>query len=261
MNLSLTGKNALVCGGSQGIGAAAAIELATLGANVTLMARDAERLNQVLTQLPCSAGQCHSTLVANFAHNTEVQSVMETFVQNNTIHILVNNTGGPNPGKAHEANIDEFRLAFNLHLINFQIITQALLPKMKESGYGRIINVISTSVKQPLPNLGVSNTIRGAVANWAKTLSSELGPFGITVNNVLPGATSTGRLSQIINNKAAKSGHSVDDVTDEMKKEVPLGRLALPEEIAAGIAFLSTPAAAYINGINLPIDGGRTLSL
>jgi 3-oxoacyl-[acyl-carrier protein] reductase len=132
---------------------------------------------------------------------------------------------------------------------------------MKESGYGRIINVISTSVKQPLPNLGVSNTIRGAVANWAKTLSSELGPFGITVNNVLPGATSTGRLSQIINNKAAKTGHSVDDVTDEMKKEVPLGRLALPEEIAAGIAFLSTPAAAYINGINLPIDGGRTLSL
>jgi 3-oxoacyl-[acyl-carrier protein] reductase len=251
----------LVCGGSQGIGAAAAIELATLGANVTLMARDAERLNQVLAQLPCSAGQCHSILVANFAHNTEVQSVMESFVQNNTIHILVNNTGGPNPGKAHEANIDEFRLAFNLHLINFQIITQALLPKMKESGYGRIINVISTSVKQPLPNLGVSNTIRGAVANWAKTLSSELGPFGITVNNVLPGATSTGRLSQIINNKAAKTGHSVDDVTDEMKKEVPLGRLALPEEIAAGIAFLSTPAAAYINGINLPIDGGRTLSL
>ncbi len=251
----------MVCGGSQGIGAAAAIELATLGANVTLMARDAERLNQVLSQLPRVEGQCHSILVANFAHNTEVQSVMETFVQNNTIHILVNNTGGPNPGKAHEANIDEFRLAFNLHLINFQIITQALLPKMKESGYGRIINVISTSVKQPLPNLGVSNTIRGAVANWAKTLSSELGPFGITVNNVLPGATSTGRLSQIINNKAAKTGHSVDDVTDEMKREVPLGRLALPEEIAAGIAFLSTPAAAYINGINLPIDGGRTLSL
>ena len=261
MNLSLENKNALVCGGSQGIGAAAAIELATLGANVTLMARDAERLNNVLAQLPCTQGQQHQILVANFAHNSEVQTAIEAFAEENTIHILINNTGGPNPGKAHEAGIDEFRLAFNLHLINFQIITQALLPKMKESGYGRIINVISTSVKQPLPNLGVSNTIRGAVANWAKTLSSELGPYGITVNNVLPGATATGRLSQIITNKANKTGHSVDDVTEEMKREVPLGRLALPEEIAAGIAFLSTPAAAYINGINLPIDGGRTLSL
>ncbi len=151
MNLSLSGKNALVCGGSQGIGAAAAIELATLGANVTLMARDAERLNNVLAQLPSKEGQHHQILVANFAHNTEVQNTIEAFAKDNTIHILVNNTGGPNPGKAHEAGIDEFRLAFNLHLINFQIITQALLPRMKESGYGRIINVISTSVKQPLP--------------------------------------------------------------------------------------------------------------
>jgi 3-oxoacyl-[acyl-carrier protein] reductase len=261
MNLNLIGKNALVCGASQGIGAAAAIELAQMGANVTLMARDAERLNGTLSQLSNNGQQHHQILVADFTNNTQVQSTITEWAMNNTVNILINNTGGPNPGKAHEAGIDEFRLAFNLHLINFQIITQALLPKMKESGYGRIINVISTSVKQPLPNLGVSNTIRGAVANWAKTLSSELGPYGITVNNVLPGATATGRLSQIITNKATKTGHSVDDVTEEMKKEVPLGRLALPEEIAAGIAFLSSPAAAYINGINLPIDGGRTLSL
>ena len=166
-----------------------------------------------------------------------------------------------NPGKACEASIDEFRNAFNLHLVNFQIITQALLPKMKDSGYGRIINVISTSVKQPLPNLGVSNTIRGAVANWAKTLANELGPFGITVNNVLPGATATGRLEQIIQNKAMKIGITPEAVEEEMKKEIPLGRLAQPEEIAAGIFFLASPAASYINGINLPIDGGRTSCL
>ena len=251
----------MVCGGSQGIGAAAAIELATLGANVTLMARDAERLNQVLTQLPCSAGQCHSILVANFAHNTEVQSVMESFVQNNTIHILVNNTGGPDPGLAHSASIDAFRIAFNSHLICNHILVQALMPGMKEAGYGRIINVISTSVKQPLPNLGVSNTIRGAVANWSKTLANELGPFGITVNNVLPGATETSRLTQILDEKSAKTGAEVDVLAADMVKPIPAGRFGKPEEIGSAIAFLATPAAAYINGVNLPVDGGRTSSL
>jgi 3-oxoacyl-[acyl-carrier protein] reductase len=253
--------NALVCGASQGIGKATAFMLAASGAHVTLMARDEEKLKSVLGELPQNGSQKHQILVADFSNNGQVESTIKSFSEKNEIHILVNNTGGPNPGKAHEAGIDEFRMAFNLHLINFQIITQALLPKMKTHGYGRIINVISTSVKQPLPNLGVSNTIRGAVANWSKTLASELGPYGITVNNVLPGATATGRLEQIMQNKAAKTGVSKDEVETEMKSEIPLGRLALPEEIAAGIHFLASPAASYINGINLPIDGGRTACL
>jgi len=253
--------NALICGATQGIGKSTAEMLAHAGANITLMARDPEKLQLVMEGLAQNGQQKHQILVADFNNNLSVQQAMENFIQNNTIHILVNNTGGPNPGKASEASIDEFRNAFNLHLVNFQIITQALLPKMKVSGYGRIINVISTSVKQPLPNLGVSNTIRGAVANWAKTLANELGPFGITVNNVLPGATATGRLEQIIQNKALKTGITEEEVTDEMKKEIPLGRLAKPEEIAAGIFFLASPAASYINGINLPIDGGRTSCL
>jgi 3-oxoacyl-[acyl-carrier protein] reductase len=261
MNLPWNQLNAMVCGASQGIGKATAEMLATSGANVTLVARDAEKLQSVLDGLSQNGTQHHQILVADFTNNSAVLAAIKKFSEDHTIHILVNNTGGPNPGKAHEADIDEFRMAFNLHLINFQIITQALLPKMKASGYGRIINVISTSVKQPLPNLGVSNTIRGAVANWAKTLANELGPFGITVNNVLPGATSTGRLDQIMQNKANKTGVSKEDVAEEMKKEIPVGRLALPEEIAAGIHFLASPAASYINGINLPIDGGRTTCL
>jgi 3-oxoacyl-[acyl-carrier protein] reductase len=152
-------------------------------------------------------------------------------------------------------------MAFNSHLINNHILAQALVPGMKELGYGRIINVISTSVKQPLPNLGVSNTIRGAVASWSKTLAMELGAFNITVNNVLPGATETGRLDQIIKNKAAKVGVQSEDVRHEMANEVPMKRLGQPQEIAAAIAFLASPAASYINGINVPVDGGRTLCL
>ncbi len=132
---------------------------------------------------------------------------------------------------------------------------------MKLARYGRIINVISTSVKQPLPNLGVSNTVRGAVANWAKTLANELGEFEITVNNVLPGATATGRLTSIINNKAEKTGLSIEQVAEGMKAEIPLKRFAEPVEVANAIVFLASPQASYINGINLPVDGGRTKSL
>jgi len=261
MNLDLTGKTAVVCGSTQGIGLAAAHELARLGANVALVARDEEKLREATAQLPKPAGQHHHYLVADFAHPQQVQEAIARFAEQYTAHILVNNTGGPNPGKALDADIDSFRMAFNAHLINNHILVQALVPGMIRESYGRIINVISTSVKQPLPNLGVSNTIRGAVANWAKTLAGELGVYAITVNNVLPGATETGRLEQIIQNKAAKTGAAAQDVKHEMESEVPMKRLAKPEEIAAAIAFLASPAASYINGINLPVDGGRTGSL
>ena len=183
------------------------------------------------------------------------------FVAKHQIHILVNNTGGPAAGPAHNATSEAFIAAFNQHLICNHIVSGLVLPAMKEAHYGRIINIISTSVKIPLKGLGVSNTIRGAVASWAKTMANELGIFGITVNNVLPGATATGRLSSIIENKAAKTGAEKDEVTKEMLTEIPAGRFGLPEEIASMVAFLASPAAAYVNGTSIPVDGGRTGSI
>jgi len=177
------------------------------------------------------------------------------------VHILVNNTGGPPGGPAHTAALDEFRIAFNQHVMAAQIVLQAILPGMRAAGYGRIVNVISTSVKEPIRNLGVSNTIRGAMASWAKTLATELGPFGITVNNVLPGYTKTQRLDQILADRSKATGKPAPEVAKTMLSTVPLGRFAEPEEIANVIAFLATAAAGYINGINVPVDGGRMQSL
>ncbi len=262
MDLSLSNKTALVCGSTQGIGKATALELASLGANIILLARNEDKLKATLTELDSSQGQKHGFLVADFSNPSELKATIQKFIQaGNKIHILINNSGGPKGGAIKDAAPEEFLLAFNQHLICNHILVQAIYPVMKEEGYGRIINVISTSVKQPLPNLGVSNTIRGAVANWSKTLANELGGFGITVNNVLPGATNTARLQSIAQIKADQFNETVEDVFIEMASETPLKRIAQPEEIAAAIAFLASPAAAYINGINVPVDGGRTKSL
>lgn len=261
MNLNLKGKNAIVCGSTQGIGKAAAMELAALGARVILVARNEEKLKAVCSELPKSSGQSHSYAVADFSKVDELRSTIESVCKENPIHILINNTGGPPGGKAIDAQIEEYIQAFSNHLLCNQTLAQAVVPSMKEAGFGRIINVISTSVKQPLPNLGVSNTVRGAVANWAKTLANELGEFGITVNNVLPGATDTARLSSIVENKARKTGSSASEVKASMAAAVPAQRVGKPEEIGSAIAFLASPAAAYINGVNLPVDGGRTKCL
>jgi len=259
MNLNLIGKTALVCGSTQGLGLASAIELSLLGANVILMARNEEKLKQALTQLDISKEQKHDYLVADFSHPENVRIVISSYVEKgNTIHILINNTGGPVGGKAINANTEEFVNAFNSHLICNHILVQALVPGMKAAGFGRIINVISTSVKQPLAGLGVSNTIRAAVANWSKTLATELGGFGITVNNVLPGFTNTVRADYVIKKKASDTGKSEDEVMKELVAEIPVGRIGEPQEFGAAVAFLCSPAAAYINGINLPVDGGRT---
>ncbi len=262
MDLNFTGKTALVGGSSQGIGRATAQVLASLGAHVILLARNQHALEQVQAELPATQGQQHQILVADYAEpETLKQQIQQLLKDDLKIHILINNTGGPAPGPASEATEEQFLAAFNQHLICNHILTQAVLPGMQQQGYGRIINIISTSVKQPIPGLGVSNTIRAAVANWAKTLSLEVAKHGITVNNVLPGATYTGRLQSIIRNKSAKAEMPLDEVEQHMLKEIPAGRFALPEEVANAVAFLASPAAAYINGINLPVDGGRTASL
>jgi 3-oxoacyl-[acyl-carrier protein] reductase len=259
MEAPLLHQNALVCGSTQGIGKATALRLAQLGARVTLLARDPVKLASTVKELDAMHGQAHATLCVDMSDTTALEQVITGHVASHgPLHILVNNTGGPPPGLAHEADVTAFERAFRLHLLAYQTLVRALVPGMKAATHGRIINVISTSVKQPLPNLGVSNTIRGAVAQWSKTLASELGPYGITVNNVLPGATSTERLTAIIRNKSAKTGASEEAVTHEMLAEIPLRRFAQPEEIAAAICFLAGPDGAYINGINLPVDGGRT---
>ncbi len=262
MNLDLKNKRAIVCGSTQGIGKAVALELAAMGANVTLIARNEQALKDAKAELSNNGSQLHSYICADFSEPQKLKELVEQFIQRSgPVNILVNNTGGPPAGPIVNAKPDEFLSAFNNHLICNHLLTQACMEGMKQSGYGRIINVISTSVKQALPNLGVSNTIRAAVGNWAKTMANELGKFGITVNNVLPGATATQRLSNIIENKALKTNTNNDAVKKEMLHEIPLGRFAEASEVAAAVAFLASPAAAYINGINLPVDGGRTSSL
>ena len=261
MNLDLKGKNALVCGSSKGIGKASAIELALLGANVTLVARNAIQLAEAKTELDQSKGQKHDFMEVDFSDSHDLKSKVMTLVDVKPIHILINNTGGPPGGSIIDASPDAFVQAFHNHLICNHLLTQLVIKSMREEQYGRIINIISTSVKEPLENLGVSNTTRAAVANWSKTMSKELGAFGITVNNVLPGYTKTSRLEEIISNKTKGTGLSADEVVKKMETNVPLSRFADPSEVGAAVAFLASPAAAYISGINLPVDGGRTRGL
>ena len=262
MEYDFSGRTALVCGSTQGIGLASARELARCGARVILLSRDAEKLKEVCHSLTSEFPRDHQYRAVDFSAWQQVENMAKDLVREGvTVHILLNNSGGPAAGPAATALPEEFIAAFNQHLICSHVLMQAFLPGMKTAGFGRIINIISTSVKQPLAGLGVSNTVRAAVGNWSKTLASELGPFGITVNNVLPGATLTGRLEQIIKNKSHKSGRTVDEITAEMLHEIPCGRFAKPEETAAAVAFLVSNNASYINGINLPVDGGRTGNL
>ncbi len=260
MNLNINNKNALVCGSTQGIGKATAMALAAEGVQVTLVARNEAKLKQVLSELP--EHRNHSYIVADFSNPENLKKKISNYIEDNHgFHILVNNTGGPKGGAIFSAELSEFESAFTQHLKCNHVLAQTVVPFMKSEGFGRIINIISTSVKQPLDGLGVSNTIRGAVASWSKTLANELGSFGITVNNVLPGATGTERLTEIIKNKSYKTGINEEDTSNAMKSAIPAKRFAKPKELANAVTFLASDCASYINGINLPVDGGRTKSL
>ena len=265
MNLDLSGKYALVCGSTQGIGLAAAVEMANLGATITLCARNWNKISNLVATLPARHGQVHDGLIADFEHPGEAAEALAAKLTDKTAvgeqvvyHILVNNTGGPPAGPLLEATLAQLQFATQTQLHAAHLFTQLVVPGMKAAKYGRVINVISTSVKQPIAGLGVSNTVRAAVANWAKTLAGELGPFGITVNNVLPGATLTERHHAIVEGKAKASGQSTEQVEAQLLKAIPAGRFGEPLEVGGAIAFLASPAAGYINGVSLPVDGGRT---
>ncbi len=261
IEIQLEKKHALVCGASKGIGRACAEVLASAGASVTLLARNADALQETVDQLERTQNQNHQFLVADLTNPSELSQKIEKLVAKNPVDILINNTGGPPPGPIVSAKIEQFESAFIQHLICNHILTTHVIDGMKSSGYGRIINIISTSVKQPLENLGVSNTIRSAVANWAKTLSSELAEFNITVNNILPGATNTERLQSIIDREAKHHDMNQDEIIERMIANIPMKRFAKASEVANAVAFLASPLASYITGINLPVDGGRTKCL
>jgi len=255
INLDLTGKSALVCGASQGIGAAAARELAALGCRVLALARSADKLAALLDDLP---GDGHAAIAHDLADHDGFADALRPYLNQGPIHILINNAGGPKPGPIVEAARDHFLDGFQRHVLAASALLALLLPGMKQAGYGRVINVISTSVKTPIPNLGVSNTVRGAMANWAKTVSLEVAPFGVTCNNVLPGYTKTPRLDGLIAAAAKRTGKTEAEAAAAWRAKVPAGRFGEPAELGAAIAFLASPAAGYINGVNLPVDGGRT---
>lgn len=260
--MTLSGKRALVCGGTQGIGLASAQALAADGAAVTLLARSQERLTAALGTLPAPLGQQHHALVADLAAPEAARAAVEAEIAaRGPFHILINNTGGPPAGPILTAKPEAFLAAYGAHLLAGHLLSQAVIPGMRAAGWGRIVNVVSTSVKQPIKGLGVSNTTRGAVASWAKTLSGEVAPFGITVNNVLPGATRTGRLEAVLAGRATATGRPRDEVDQEMMAEIPMGRFGEPAEVAAAVLFLASPAASYITGVSLAVDGGRTSAL
>ncbi|GAB2858949.1 Rossmann-fold NAD(P)-binding domain-containing protein [Hymenobacter ruber] len=263
MSLPFASRRALVGGSTQGIGRAVAQLLAEQGCAVTLLARNEERLREVAAALPTPTDARHNYLVADFDDPSQLDTVVQGYLAQHPegFHILVNNTGGPAGGPLLDAPVEALRIAFNQHIVCNHLLAQAVVPGMRAAGFGRIINIISTSVKIPLAGLGVSNTIRGAVASWAKTLANELGPDGITVNNVLPGATLTQRHTSLIEKKVSQTGQSAEAIEADMLKTIPARRFGHAEEVAAAVVFLASPAAGYINGTSVPVDGGRTGSL
>lgn len=262
MNLDLTNKTALVCGASQGLGLASAKELALLGANIIAASRNGEKLKTAVNQFDTSKGQRHTYLVIDLSNPEAVREIVSSFLAEGIIiHVLINNAGGPPSAPMIDTDAAEIEKAFRTHVISSHLLAQLVVAGMKKAGFGRIVNIVSTSVKQPINGLGISNLVRAAVANWAKTLANEISSSGITINNVLPGFTNTDRLHYLFSKQASDRGLTEEDILTMTVSAIPAKRIGEPEELGAAVAFLCSPAAAYINGINLPVDGGRTGSL
>lgn len=263
MNIDLKGQIALVCGASRGIGRAITEELAYHGATVIAVARTASLLEEVCSRLPQPQnGTKHIPLAGDLSDQDWVEKeVGQILTQHKSISIVVNNTAGPKGGPIVDAKLDEYTAAIGHHLFPAITLAKLTLPGMRAQRYGRIINILSTSIKIPIPNLGVSNTMRAAMASWAKTLAGEVAPFGITVNNVLPGFTTTDRLTTLIDIACQKRGATRGEIEGEWLATVPAGRFAHPKEIAKAALFFASQDSSYITGVSLPVDGGRTVSL
>ena len=261
LTLSLAGKHALVCGASKGIGRCTALALAKSGANITVLSRSSDTLNELLPLLTAAGAPKAWALPADLDDRSSLlETVSRHISETGAVHVLVNNAGGPAGGPIIDASTSEFELAFGRHVLASHIMTQAVVKGMVDQNFGRIINIISTSVREPIPRLGVSNTVRGAMAGWAKSMAREL-PEMITINNVLPGFTDTERLGALAAGRAKREGCTPEDVRKMWLNDVPAGRLAKPDETAAAIAFLASPAAGNIRGVSLAVDGGRMRSI
>jgi len=261
MEINLKNKTAWVFGASGGIGRAVAIELSRVGASILLIARNKNNLQKVLNELCVNLDQKHDFLSVDMSNTEGLVLALKKHKKTQNADIIINNSGGPKSGLGHLADPSDYSVAFRQHVLSAQAVAQIAIPLMTKGGFGRIVNIISTSVKQPINGLGVSNTIRGAMANWSKTLSSELGQHGITVNNILPGATQTDRLDKLVKSKSEQSGSSIGEIRKKMVSAIPCGRFAEASEIAYMVVFLCSNYANYVNGVNVPIDGGRTKSL
>ncbi|HHO52724.1 MAG TPA: SDR family oxidoreductase [Deltaproteobacteria bacterium] len=258
---SLEGRHALVCGASRGIGRAAALALAARGASITALARSADRLEALIPELRAAGAPDARALVADLDDHQALAGALDQLLgQHGAVHVVINNTGGPPGGPLSQASPKEILAALHRHLLSAHLILQRTLPGMAEAGYGRFVQVLSTSVREPIDNLGVSNLTRAAVASWAKTLSQEL-PSGVTINNVLPGFTDTERLGSLKQANAQRTDRTPEAVEAAWLAGVPEGRLGRPEELGAVIAFLASPEASYVRGTSIPVDGGRLRSI
>lgn len=256
MEISLKGKKALIGGSSRGIGRAVAVQLAESGAAVTVMARSGDALRDLVANLPANHGQQHGFLTVDFADLRGYEHIISTFLSKNPVDILVNNTQGPPSGTSLEMDTEDYQQAFDILFKTVHLTTRLALPHMKKQNWGRIINVASISVREPLPYLALSNTIRAAVATWAKTLARDVAPFGITVNTVLTGYFDTERIARLNSKKAETLQIPEDQVRSEMEATVPVGRIGKPEEYGYLVAFLASEQAAYLTGTAIPLDGG-----
>lgn len=261
MKISLKGKKALVGGSSAGIGKAIAQQLAASGASVTLMARNEGKLKSVLDNLSTSEGQTHQYLVVDFSDYEGYKKSISKYFKSNSIDILVNNTQGPSAGSALEKNVEDYQDAFNLLFKTVVFTTELALTHMMYNQWGRVINVASVSVKEPLSYLALSNSIRASLVTWAKSLATDVGNKQITVNSILTGYFDTERISQLNAKKAAQLGISEEAVLIDMKSRVPLKRIGDPKEYGYLVAFLASDNAAFITGTQIPIDGGLLKSL
>lgn len=257
---ALEGKTALICGASRGIGAATARIMAKAGANVILASRSEDQLNTLLSEISSLGEGDHQSLVLDLEDTDSLEGRIQPILDQGPIHILVNNAGGPPGGPLLDASVEELAQPFTRHLHAAHTLVKLLTPDMIIADYGRIIQIVSTSVREPIPNLGVSNTLRGAMASWAKSLSRELHP-SITINNVLPGFTDTERLGSLAQSIHERTGKSIEAIHDGWMSQVPIERLIDPLETASVIAFLASPAAGAVRGVSLPVDGGRLRSI